>query len=288
MKYQLRILEKIYNRRTYSNKRLHAKIRTTILFEVSLVTKLTSDTAFLKTVYLKEDRLPAADHFPFDLPIMKNFTGIAFHPNVTYIIGENGMGKSTLLEAIAIGLGFNPEGGTRNFNFSSYDSHSPLDQYVRIARGTNQPKDHFFFRAESFYNVATNIEELDAAGSIGRKIIDSYGGTSLHKQSHGEAFFAAFMHRFQGHGLYILDEPESALSPLRQLSMLRRIHDLVEEGSQFVISTHSPILMAYPNAYILELTEEGMQETVLEQTSHYKVMEQFFENKERMLYHLLQ
>ncbi|MRT18504.1 AAA family ATPase, partial [Vitellibacter sp. q18] len=103
-------------------------------------------------------------------------------------------------------------------------------------------KDHFFFRAESFYNVATNIEELDAAGSIGRKIIDSYGGTSLHEQSHGEAFFAAFMHRFQGHGLYILDEPESALSPLRQLSMLRRIHDLVEEGSQFVISTHSPIL----------------------------------------------
>lgn len=257
------------------------------MIEVIGVSKLTSDTAFLKTVHLKKDRLPAnADEFPFHLPVIKDFPGISFHPNVTYIIGENGMGKSTLLEAIAIALGFNPEGGTKNFNFSSYDSHSSLDQYIRIARGAYQPQDYFFFRAESFYNVATNIEELDASGSIGPKIIDSFGGTSLHEQSHGEAFFATFMHRFQGNGLYILDEPESALSPLRQLSMLRRIHDLVAEGSQFVISTHSPILMAYPSASILELTEDGMQETELEQTSHYKVMAQFFENKQRMLHHL--
>ena len=196
------------------------------------------------------------------------------------------MGKSTLLEGIAVALGFNPEGGTRNFNFSSYDSHSDLDRYLRIAKGTQMPKDNFFFRAESFYNVATNIEELDQAPG-GGKIIDSFGGTSLHEQSHGEAFFAAFVHRFRGNGIYILDEPESALSPLRQMSMLARIDELIHLGSQFIISTHSPILMAYPNAKIIELTDEGMQETRLEETSHYRVMKQFFEDRERMLHHLL-
>ncbi|GAB3061402.1 AAA family ATPase [Virgibacillus ainsalahensis] len=250
--------------------------------------KLSHATQYLKSIHLKLEKIDSYELFPFDLPIMKTFEKLLFHPNVTYIVGENGMGKSTLLEGIAIALGFNPEGGSKNFNFSNYDSHSNLDQYLRLAKGVYMPKDSFFFRAETFYNVATNVEELDLDSSFGSKIIDSFGGKSLHQQSHGESFFAAFLNRFQGGGLYILDEPESALSPLRQLSLLTRIHELVEQGSQFIISTHSPIIMAYPDAKIMQLTEEGMNETKLEDTDHYTVMKQFFEDKERLLHHLFQ
>ena len=249
---------------------------------------LNSDSQYIRAVNLKRDLIPSNVVFPFNLPFIQQFTELMLHPNVTYIIGENGMGKSTLLEGIATCYGFNPEGGTLNFNFSSYNSHSNLDEYIRLIKGVNRAKDHFFFRAETFYNVATNIEELDQEPGIGRKIIDSYGGKSLHAQSHGESFFAAFFERFQGDGLYILDEPEAALSPLRQMSMLARINELVNEGSQFIISTHSPILMAYPNAKIIQLTEEGMTETTLEDTQHYSLMKHFFEDKERFLYHLFQ
>ncbi|WP_010096288.1 AAA family ATPase [Ornithinibacillus scapharcae] len=239
---------------------------------------LNHDTQYIKRVGLKRDHIESYDRFPLNLPVMKQFEEIILHPNVTYIIGENGMGKSTLLEAIAIGLGFNPEGGTLNFNFSNYDSHSDLHEYVRIAKGAIRPKDSFFFRAESYYNLATNIEELN--------VVDSYGGVSLHELSHGESYFATFMHRFSGNGLYILDEPEAALSPLRQMSMLARIHELVKDGSQFIISTHSPILMAYPEAKIIQLTEDGMEESSLEETNHYKIMKQFMEGRERLLHHL--
>nr|WP_174416622.1 AAA family ATPase [Terribacillus goriensis] len=234
---------------------------------------------------LKDDSSVLPNHFPFSLPVIQNLAKLSFHPNVTYIIGENGMGKSTLLEAIAVALGFNPEGGSRNFSFSSYESHSCLHEYIRIVRGGNRPRDGYFFRAETFYNVATNIEEMDRVG-FGRKIIDSYGGKSLHEQSHGEAFFAAFMERFSGNGLYILDEPEAALSPIRQLSMLARIDELVEEGSQFIISTHAPLLMAYPDAKILQLDAEGIDEVQLEETQHYSIMKQFFEDRGRLLHHL--
>lgn len=198
------------------------------------------------------------------------------------------MGKSTLLEGIAIAYGFNPEGGTLNFNFSNYDSHSNLDEYLRLKKGVYKPKDHFFFRAETFYNLATNIEELDRESSFGSKIIDSFGGKSLHQQSHGESFFSAFVKRFQGDGLYILDEPEAALSPLKQISMLARINELVQQGSQFIISTHSPIIMAYPDAKILQISDEGMGEVTLEESNHYLLMKQFFEDKDRLLHHLFQ
>ncbi|WP_026907298.1 AAA family ATPase [Paucisalibacillus globulus] len=241
---------------------------------------LNNDNQYLKSIDLKQETIDSYNRFPLNLPVIRNFRKIAFHPNVTYIIGENGMGKSTLLEAIAIGLGFNPEGGTLNFNFSSYDSHSDLHEYIRLAKGAYRPKDSFFFRAESYYNLATNIEEL------GGNIVDSYGGTSLHELSHGESFFATFIHRFGEDGLYILDEPEAALSPLRQISMLARIHDLANDGSQFIISTHSPIIMAYPKAKIIQLTEEGMEETSLEDTGHYKIMKQFFEDRDRLFHHL--
>ncbi|WP_338453297.1 AAA family ATPase [Niallia oryzisoli] len=250
--------------------------------------KLTKETQYIKRVSLNEQHISSFDHFPLSLPVMKNFHEILFHPNVTYIVGENGMGKSTLLEGIAIALGFNPEGGSLNFNFSSYDSHSNLEQYLRIAKGVYRAEDQFFFRAESYYNLATNIEELDREPGGGGRIIDRFGGKSLHQQSHGEAFFATFIERFQGQGLYILDEPEAALSPLRQLSLLARINELVNQESQFIISTHSPIIMAYPKAKIFELTEEGIIETTLENTNHYIMMKQFFDDKERMLHHLFQ
>lgn len=249
---------------------------------------LNQDSQYIRAVYLKREDIISYDHFPLNLPVIQNLQKLVFHPNVTYIIGENGMGKSTLLEGIAKALGFNPEGGTLNFNFSSYDSHSNLDEYLRLIKGSNRAEDYFFFRAETFYNVATNIEELDKEHTFGRKIIDSYGGKSLHEQSHGESFFAAFNERFQGNGLYILDEPEAALSPLRQMSMLARINELVNQGSQLIISTHSPIIMAYPNAKIIQLREEGISESKLEDTEHYSIMKQFFEDKDRILHHLFQ
>lgn len=246
-----------------------------------------NDSQYIRGIRLDRDRIPSFENYPFHLPIMKSLHELRFHPNVTYLVGENGMGKSTLLEAIAIATGFNPEGGSFNFNFSTYDSHSSLDKYLTLLKGIQKPKDGFFLRAESFYNVASNIEELDRDPAGGPPIIDSFGGLSLHEQSHGESFWATFMNRFRGEGIYLLDEPEAALSPLRQLSMLAQIHELVRQNSQFIIATHSPIIMSYPNALIIELTEEGAKETSLEDTNHFMIMKQFFDDRDRVLHHLL-
>lgn len=232
------------------------------------------------------EKVYAIDEYPFCLPAVKTLQELHLHPKVTYFVGENGMGKSTLLEAIAIAAGFNPEGGTFNFNFSTRNSHSELEQHLRLIKGIQKPKDGFFLRAETFYNLATHIEELDQEPKSGPRIIDQFGGISLHEQSHGESFFAAFMNRFRGNGLYILDEPEAALSPLRQLSMLSRMHELVQQSSQFIVATHSPIIMAYPDSVIYEFTEDGLRKTNLENTGHYSIFKQFFEDKERLLFHL--
>lgn len=246
--------------------------------------KLSEETQYVRSIRLGKRE---CNKFPFSLPAVQSLQErLVFHPNVTYIVGENGMGKSTLLEGLAVALGINPEGGTKNFNFSSYDSHSNLHEFLKVTKGVHQPNDYFFFRAETYYNLATNMEELDREG-FGPKIINSYGGKSLHEQSHGESFFSTFMYRFQGDGLYILDEPEAALSPIRQLSMLTRIHQLVQEGSQLIISTHSPILMSYPDAKIFQLTDKGLCNVTLEETDHYVTMKQFFDDKDRLLHHLL-
>ncbi|WP_027417402.1 AAA family ATPase [Aneurinibacillus terranovensis] len=249
--------------------------------------KKLNENQYIRSIVLKRDSIPSFNTFPFHLPSIRTLDELSFHPNVTFFVGENGMGKSTLLEAIAVAIGFNPEGGSFNFNFSTYDSHSSLDKYLRLVKGIKKPKDGFFLRAETFYNVATNIEELDREPVPALRIIDSFGGTSLHQQSHGESFWATFTNRFRGNGIYILDEPEAALSPLRQLSMLARIHELVCRNSQFIIATHSPIVMSYPNAKIVELTEEGIKEVSLEETNHYSIMKQFFEDKNSLLHHLL-
>lgn len=245
-----------------------------------------ADGAYLRWMELERHRIPGFREYPFNLGAVRNLQQLQFHPKVTYIIGENGIGKSTLMEAIAVALGFNPEGGTRNFTFSTRATHSTLHEYIRLARGVQKPRDGFFFRAESYYNLATNIDELDSEPSFGPPVKASYGGKSLHEQSHGESFFAAFVHRFGGRGLYILDEPEAALSPSRQMAMLSRIHELVEQRSQFIISTHSPILMAYPDAVIYQLTVDGMEVRAWEETEHYIVMKSFFNNKDKMLQRL--
>lgn len=202
-------------------------------------------------------------------------------------MGENGSGKSTLLEALAISLGFNAEGGTRNFRFDTRASHSTLHQFLRVSKGLKRPHDGFFLRAESFFKVATEIERLDDEPAFSPPIIDSYGARSLHEQSHGESFMALLNNRFGEQGLYILDEPEAALSPQRQLAALSRIHDLVLERSQFIIATHSPILMAYPNAWIYACTPEGLQRVNYEDTEHFRVTRDFVLNPQATLKTLL-
>jgi predicted ATPase len=189
---------------------------------------------------------------------------------VTFLIGENGTGKSTLLEAVAIAAGFNAEGGSRNFRFATRDTHSSLSDYIRLVRGIHRPKDGFFLRAETFYNAATYLEtEVPDA-------LLAYGDRSLHQRSHGEAFMALLTERFRGKGLYILDEPEAALSPTRQMALLSLLHALVKKDSQFLIATHSPIIMAYPGSRIYVLSADGIRETPYDQTEHYVVARDFF------------
>ena len=239
---------------------------------------------FLIHAELLRDRIPATDRFPYTLPAVRHLTKLAFHPKVTFLVGENGTGKSTLLEALAVGSGLNAEGGSRNFNFATRASHSPLDECLRIAKVAGKlPGDSYFLRAESFYNVATEIEALDREPAPAPPIIDSYGGQSLHEQSHGESFFALFENRFGGCGLYFLDEPEAALSPKRQLQFLAILHQYCKRGSQFVIATHSPLIMAYPDARIYLLDAAGIREVAYTETEHYLVTRGFLSNPRRTL-----
>lgn len=243
---------------------------------------------FVSRVTLRRDIVNSFEHYPFSLPVVKNLNELNLHPRVTFLIGENGSGKSTLLEAIAVSLGFNAEGGSKNFRFDNRRSHSILHEFLRVARGIRRPKNSFFLRAESFFNVATEIEKLDAEPSFGPPIINYYGGVSLHEQSHGESFMALMTERFKGNGLFILDEPEAALSPQRQLAVLSRMHDLISDDSQFIIATHSPILMAYPDSVIYQCNVEGIQKVDYEDTEHFQVTRDFLLNPQRMLKILLE
>ena len=212
--------------------------------------------------------------YPFNLPAVRTLHSLPFHPSVTFLVGENGSGKSTLIEALAVAWGFNAEGGGREHRFETRASHSPLHRFVRPIKSPQRLQDGFFLRAESFFTVATYLEEAGAR---------RYGGTSLHEQSHGESFFALFENRFIGDGLYILDEPEAALSPSRQLSFLAKMHELVMARSQLIIATHSPIILGYPNAWIYQVAEHGVDRVEYEDTDHYQVTRSFLTRREMML-----
>ncbi len=242
---------------------------------------------YVLALKLKRAKVPSFDFYPFSLAAIRHLDSLELHPRVTFIVGENGSGKSTLLEAIAVAAGFNAEGGTRNFRFHTRRSHSPLHECLTLVKGVRRARDGFFLRAESFFNVATEIEALDAEPAPGPPIIDSYGGRSLHEQSHGESFFALMNERFGGEGFYVLDEPEAALSPTRQLAMLVRMHELVKARSQFVIATHSPILMAYPEAWILQIGTNGLDRVELEDTDHYLVAKRFLSDPRGQVARLL-
>lgn len=239
-------------------------------------------TQYVSRIALRRDKVDSFDRYPFSLPAIRSFDQVDLHPKITYFVGENGSGKSTLLEAIAVSLGFNAEGGTKNFSFGTRRSHSELHEYLRVGKGVRRPRDGFFLRAESFFNVATEIERLDD-GPGGPPIINSYGARSLHEQSHGESFLTLMTERFGGQGLYLLDEPEAALSPQRQLAVLSRMHDLIENGSQFIIATHSPILLAYPDACIYQFTPDGISQIAYEETEHFRVTRDFLADPQRML-----
>lgn len=237
-----------------------------------------SDKPYLQRVYFHPQKTLDPHTYPLTIPAINDIEKIRFHPDVTFLVGENGSGKSTLLEAVAIAMGFNPEGGSRNFNFSTRDSHSRLSDSLRIVKGIKRPRTGYFLRAESFFNVATEIENIDPG-----LIQLAYGGVSLHQQSHGESFMALF----GANGFYLLDEPEAALSPTRQLNALARIHQLVNAGCQFIIATHSPIMLAYPNSVIYQFDENGIQQVAWQDTEHYQITRQFLNNPQSMMKILL-
>jgi predicted ATPase len=236
--------------------------------------------ALIRSVRLRRGEIPDATAWPWSLPAVCALDDLALDPGVTFVVGQNGSGKSTLVEGIAVAAGFNAEGGTVNFNFATRaGSVSPLSDLLTLVRGARRPRSGFFLRAESMFNVATAIDDVGATRS--------YGGVSLHEMSHGEGFLATAMHRFGPDGLYVLDEPEAGLSPRSCLALIARMSDLVADGSQFVVATHSPLLLAYPGALIYELDEDGIHETAFEDTDVVQLTRGFLEAPERYLRHLL-
>lgn len=205
---------------------------------------------------------------------------VTFRNPVTFFVGENGSGKSTLLEAIAVAYGFNPEGGTKNYSFSTYDSHSELCDVMRLSKGAGRAKSGYFLRAESFYNVATKEEEYSRGP----------GGNPMHfhKMSHGESFLAMVKNNFRSEGVYLLDEPEAALSPQRQLAFLMEIDRCVKGGSQFIIVTHSPILLGFPGAELLDFDDGPVHPIEYEETDSYLITSLFINDREGLLRRLIE
>lgn len=235
------------------------------------------DDGFIQKVWVDRNRIPDPRRFPWNLPVLRDFEELDLHAKVTFFVGENGSGKSTLLEGVAQAIGFAKEGGSRNFNLHQHESWSDVGRALNLVRGPRREQDTFYLRGESFFNVATQVEEF--AKEPGPDLLQYYGGRSPHEQSHGESFLALATHRFKGGGLYLLDEPESALSPGRQLAFLKLLDEQVRHrGSQFLIATHSPIFMSYPHATIYEFSECGIRKTAFEETEHYRLTLDFLSN----------
>ncbi len=236
------------------------------------------NSRYVQAVELQFDDWDAAC-YPYNIAAFQHLERLEFHHNVTFFIGENGSGKSTMLEAIAVSLGLNPEGGSKNFTFSTRDTHSELYKKIRVHRGYRSIKSSYFLRAESFYNLATEIDEID--------VVSGYGGKSLHKQSHGESFMSLILNRLTNSGVYLFDEPEAALSSFNQLVLLKRMHELSDSGAQFIIATHSPFLLAFPDAEIYEFGSSGIERKSYEETDPYKFTKYFINNYENYLNNLL-
>jgi predicted ATPase len=242
---------------------------------------------FIQSLELDRARIADETVYPFSIPSLARLEVLDLHAQVTFLTGANAAGKSTLIEAIAVAAGLNPEGGSRNFRFETRASHSPLGDLLRLTRSGRQPKTDFFLRAESYFNLATEIEMLDQS-PFGRRIIDSFGGVPLHEQSHGQSFMALLVHRLGPEGLYVFDEPESALSPQGQIAMLARMHDLVGQGCQFMIATHSPILLSFPHARIYELSDEGIDTVEYDDSETVTLYRSFLAAPERYHRRLVQ
>ena len=225
------------------------------------------DNLFITDISYKRELIENDNIYPFNIKFLKNFKTLKIDSPVTFIVGENGSGKSTFIEAIALLCGLNPEGGTQNFMFSTFETHSNLYEYLEINHFQNRCKTKFFLRAESFYNVISEIDRLGVRG---------YGENSLHSCSHGESFIQLVENRFTPNGLYILDEVEAALSPSRQMTLLYYINKLVNEGSQFIISTHSPILISYINGKILDI-DNDFKEVKYEDTEIYQTYKMYLD-----------
>ena len=236
------------------------------------------NTQLIRSVMIDWNKIDT-DSYLRHIPAISSTERVDFTHSVTFFVGENGSGKSTLLEAIAIAYGFNPEGGTRNYSFSTHDSHSELSQALRLPRGIRKAGYGYFLRAESFYNVATKEEEY-SRGPGGRP-------QHYHEKSHGESFLALAQNSFRANGFYLLDEPEAALSPQRQLTLLAEIHRCVKEGAQFIIATHSPILLGLPGAGILSFDDGMIHPCTYEETDSYQVTSMFINNRDQILHRLL-
>lgn len=242
------------------------------------------DHKFIQSISIDWNKIDH-DSYLHSIDALKNMEVLDFQKNITFFVGENGTGKSTLIEAIAVAYGFNPEGGTMNYRFSTFDDVSQLSSAIRMVKGYRRAKSNYFFRAESFFNVASKAE--DYRDMTPKEIYyDRYGGKSLHEQSHGESFLAYFQ-SFDQEGLYIMDEPEAALSPQRQLTLFIQIAKMAENGSQFIIASHSPILLGIPGADIISFDEGVMRRCGYEETESYQVMEMFIDHRERLIEGLL-
>jgi predicted ATPase len=246
----------------------------------------------LKKITLLRERVEDWTVYPFSVPTIATLTEISLHSRIVFFAGENGSGKSTFLEAIAGHYGFGPEGGNRNLLFETSESSrsvEPLTRALRLSFDKRTGKG-FYFRAESLFSLATQIDEWDKDPGMAGRIVDSYGGISLHNHSHGETFFTVLDHKFRGSGLFLLDEPEAALSPQRQLSFLILLHDTLRrfKDSQFLISTHSPVLLGYPGAQILSFDDGHLHEIAYEDTASLQIVRRFLNDREAFLDELFQ